>query len=435
MSDRARNTFVLAIVVALLLVSLLVTAGIPGVVKAHKTHLGLDLQGGIELIYEARPGPNSPVNSASIANTINIIRSRIDTLGVSEPSITQAGNDLIDVQLPSFKNAAQAQSVIGVTGQLYFYDWENSVIGPNGQVAGPNDSNVTGGVNGAGTPAFGISEYDAVMRASKLPAVPTCALHRKAGSGTCYAIESAPYYYVLDKKKTVVVGPASAPHKGQAIQFLLSDLQQESRKLPTGARLVYVPPGSVLVQATSAPEVLVPNAYYVLRDKPFLTGSDISNPQATTDPTSGIVVSFGFKGGAANTFQNLTAVLAHRGQVNTVPGASQNNLQHFAVTLGGAGSTSPTLVTVPSIDFTQFPNGIPSGNGSEITGGFTFAQATSLAQTCSRAARCRSCSSRSPRTRCRRRSAIRRSTRASSPASSGSRWWRCSCWCSTACWA
>src|SRR5579872_251171 len=133
MRDRARNSFVLAFVVALVLVSLVVTVGIPGVVKAQKTHLGLDLQGGSEIVYTARPGPNTKVDAASIANTINIIRSRIDTLGVSEPSITQTGSNEIDVQLPSVKNAAQAQNVIGITGQLYFYDWEASVIAPNGK--------------------------------------------------------------------------------------------------------------------------------------------------------------------------------------------------------------------------------------------------------------------------------------------------------------
>ena len=37
------------------------------------------------------------------------------------------------------------------------------------------------------------------------------------------------------------------------------------------------------------------------------------------------------------------------------------------------------LVTIPYIDFTQFPSGIPSTGGSEITGGFTFASATQLA--------------------------------------------------------
>src|SRR5580692_1685912 len=137
MSERARHTFVIVFVVALVLVSLLVTVGIPGVVRAHKTHLGLDLQGGSEIVFEARPGRATPVDAASIANTINIIRSRIDTLGVSEPVITQAGSNLIDVQLPNVKNAAEAEKVVGAAGQLYFYDWENSVIAPNGHIAGP----------------------------------------------------------------------------------------------------------------------------------------------------------------------------------------------------------------------------------------------------------------------------------------------------------
>src|ERR1700742_959624 len=124
MSDRARNSFVLVFVVALVVVSVLVSFGIPGLVKAQKTRLGLDLQGGTELIFEARPGPTTKVDSASMTNTINIIRSRIDTLGVSEPSITQTGSNLIDVQLPNEKNAAQAEKLVGAAGQLYFYDWE-----------------------------------------------------------------------------------------------------------------------------------------------------------------------------------------------------------------------------------------------------------------------------------------------------------------------
>ena len=84
MSERHRHAFVLAFVTALVLLSLLATVGIPGVVKAPKTHLGLDLQGGTELIFQARPGPTSKVNSTSIAESINIIRGRIDQLGVNE---------------------------------------------------------------------------------------------------------------------------------------------------------------------------------------------------------------------------------------------------------------------------------------------------------------------------------------------------------------
>src|SRR6202035_4465237 len=118
MSDRARNGFVLVFVVALVLVSLVVTVGIPGVVKARKTHLGLDLQGGVELVFQARPAGHTKVNSASITQAINVIRSRIDTLGVSQPQIVQSGSDQIDVSLPNVKNASQAQRVVGITGQL-----------------------------------------------------------------------------------------------------------------------------------------------------------------------------------------------------------------------------------------------------------------------------------------------------------------------------
>ncbi len=183
MSDRARNAFVLALVTALVLVSLLITVGIPGVVKAQKTHLGLDLQGGTELIFQARTTSGLPVDSTTLADTINIMRSRADQIGVSGIDIRPYGRNQITASLPNVQDPAKAESVVGVTGQLYFYDWENSVIGPNGQVAGPNDSNVTGGVNGAGTPAFGISEYDAVMRAAKRPAVPTCAAASTGGIG------------------------------------------------------------------------------------------------------------------------------------------------------------------------------------------------------------------------------------------------------------
>jgi SecD/SecF fusion protein len=368
MSDRARNAFVLALVTALVLVSLLVTVGIPGVVKAQKTHLGLDLQGGTELVFQARTTSGLPVNGTTLADTINIMRSRSDQLGVGGVEIRPSGGNQITVSLPNVKNPAQAERVVGVTGQLYFYDWENSVIGTNGQVAGPNDSNVTGGVNGAGTPAFGISEYDALARAAKRPAVPACARRQRAGT-TCYAIESAPsgsYYYVNDKLKTVLFGPEPTT------AFLAADIKQKNARLPAGARLVYVKAGTVLVQATSAPEVTVPNDFFVLKDDVKLTGKDISNPQVTTDPTQGVAVSFGFKGNGASVFQAVTAKLAARGQNNSLPGA-QANVQHFAVTLDGA------LVTVPSIDFNQFPFGIPSGNGSEITGSFTFASATTLA--------------------------------------------------------
>jgi SecD/SecF fusion protein len=47
------------------------------------------------------------------------------------------------------------------------------------------------------------------------------------------------------------------------------------------------------------------------------------------------------------------------------------------------------LITVPSIDFTKYPEGIDASTGSEITGGFTITSAQNLATSCS-PGRCRS---------------------------------------------
>ena len=131
MTDRRRNTLVLGVVAGLFLVSLLVIIGIPGAVKPKKTRLGLDLKGGVELIYQGKPTAQSKVDSESLDRAINIMRKRVDQLGVAQPEIQRSGGDEIDVALPDVSNAARAQDEVGKTAQLFFYDWEPNVIGPS----------------------------------------------------------------------------------------------------------------------------------------------------------------------------------------------------------------------------------------------------------------------------------------------------------------
>ncbi|HEY7967262.1 MAG TPA: protein translocase subunit SecD [Solirubrobacteraceae bacterium] len=360
MSERFRHAFVLTLVTVLVLVALLAVVGLPGVVKAPKTRLGLDLKGGTELIFKAHTLSGGPVSSSQLADTVNIMRSRGNTLGVSGIDIRPYGSDEITVSLPDVQNPVKAEQVVGVTGLLLFYDWEASVIAPSGQIAGPNDPAATcDGQSSvpAGAPSCAMTEYAAVVLASKRPAAHYPTMSSNAPS----------FYYVDDKKKAVYAPNGPEPTKA----FLDADIALKHLKLPAGARLVEIKPGTVLVQATSAPEVPVPNAFYVLKDDVRLTGKDISNPQTTTDPINGVVVTFGFKNNGASVFQAITATLAHRGQNNSPPGATPN-VQHFAVTLDGQ------LVTVPSIDFTQYPTGINASNGSEISGGFTFTTANQL---------------------------------------------------------
>src|SRR3954466_13961729 len=160
MTNRRRNVFVLALVSALLLLAALVL--IPGAPLSKKTQLGLDLRGGVELIYQAEPTPQVPkVTAQAVSDAINTIRKRKKRLGVSECKVQQEGRDQVDVGLPGVKNAARAEQQVGSTAQLQFYDWEPNVIGSNGKELGEHALDYTA----ANVPIP--SELDAVKRASK----------------------------------------------------------------------------------------------------------------------------------------------------------------------------------------------------------------------------------------------------------------------------
>ena len=124
MTDHQRNGFILLLVIGLVLGSLIVIAGIPGTgVKAKKTVLGLDLKGGVELVYQGQPSAQTPVVTPdAIQRAVDIMRSRVDQLGVSEPQIQTTGKNLITVGLPNVTDTARAVREVGTTAQLAFYD-------------------------------------------------------------------------------------------------------------------------------------------------------------------------------------------------------------------------------------------------------------------------------------------------------------------------
>ena len=130
MGRRRRNLFVLLFVLGLVIVSALVIAKKP-------TKLGLDLKGGLELIYQGTPtGQVKEVSGEDIDRAIEIIRQRIDQLGVSEPEVARLGTDEISVAMPDITDPTRAREQVGTTAQLYFYDWEPSLIGREFAIGG-----------------------------------------------------------------------------------------------------------------------------------------------------------------------------------------------------------------------------------------------------------------------------------------------------------
>jgi SecD/SecF fusion protein len=382
MTDRRRNTFVLLIVLGLVIASLIVTAGIPGVIKAKKTRLGLDLKGGVELVYQGKPTAQSAVTTDSLNRAIDIMRKRVDQLGVAEPEIQRTGPNQIDVSLPSVSNAQRAQEQVGKTAQLQFYDWEPNVIGPGGK-PDPANPAVTGGQN-PGSATYGQPLYDAVQRAAKLPAIirpndttyePGCTLAANQAAPGSTAKAGCLYgeWYLLDTKgHKVLRGPEDTQQ----------NLYADSYKVPPKAKasVVHVNPGATLVQAQPTTDVngksILTDSWYVLNDDPQLTGADIKNPAQSIDQngTGQPIVTFGFTSHGGKVFQRVTKKIAQRGQNQLLPGITKNAaLQHFAVVLDGQ------LITVPYIDFTANPDGIDPTNGSQIEGGFTITSAQNLA--------------------------------------------------------
>jgi SecD/SecF fusion protein len=379
MIDRRRNLLILLMVAGLFAASIAVIALKP-------TRLGLDLKGGVQLVYQAKPTVQSKVDPESLERSIDIMRTRVDQLGVAQPEIQRSGGQEIDVDLPDVSNAQRAEAEVGKTAQLYFYDWEPNVIGPTGKAAGASEPTVTGGAN-AGSSESGLPQYQAVLRAAKRPAILSKTATTLEPGCTPQQVHGCIYgsWYLLDTahEKMLCAGgkPICQPQETE------QNLYADGYRPPVGSKpkAVRVNPGTILLQARPVESSKTgkitqpsPNSFYVLNDEPVLTGADIKNPQQGFDEGGGGTgapnVNFGFTSHGKEVFQRVTREIAHRGQEAQLLGVSKEAAQqHFAVALDGQ------LITAPSIDYTQYPGGIEATQGSQISGGFTITSAQALA--------------------------------------------------------
>ncbi len=111
--------------------------------------------------------------------------------------------------------------------------------------------------------------------------------------------------------------------------------------------------------------------YYVLRDRAALSRSDITGAYASFDPLGRPEIVLEFTPRGARSFHELTAQIARRGAMLSTPRLAVN--QHIAAVLDGK------LLSVIFVDFNRYPVGIPSADGTEITGGFSPSASQQLA--------------------------------------------------------
>src|SRR5215208_1625356 len=172
MSDRRRSLFILLLVFGLIAASAVVVA-------TKETKLGLDLQGGVQLVYEGQPTPQQPtVDQQALDRALQIMRQRVDAFGVAEPELQLLGARQIEVNLPGVEDADRAADQVGSTAQLFFYDWEANILDENCRT---NDTEPDGGQQAVS------GLYTAVKRAAKCTDVPKSGASVAAAGPRFYA--------------------------------------------------------------------------------------------------------------------------------------------------------------------------------------------------------------------------------------------------------
>jgi SecD/SecF fusion protein len=343
-AERRSHLILVGLILAALAgVALLVVPGSP----AHKkTTLGLDLQGGLEVVLRAEPPRGTAkLPPGALDRSVTVIRNRIDKLGVSEPLVTKQGSNEIVVELAGVHNVQDAINIIGKTAQLELYDLETSVTGPS--------ATATGQVRPTQT-LYGLL----------------------AGVQSLTKQQEPSAWYLFTAKKTLFAGPR--PTKAS-----LLDLPKVKRLkgIPKGYKLFASPHNTVVVScgsgAAGCPGNVSPATtwwYLFKHDEkagiPQLTGKDLhlSGTRADVDPDSGQPeVLMHFTSHGAKVFQQVTAAEWARGHQAGTP-------QHFAIVLDREIKSFPQIDPSDS----SLAGGISGGN-ARITGLGSAKEAKDLA--------------------------------------------------------
>ena len=385
MSDRRKYLILMGAIVAAVVGTLLLA--LPGSPIHKKPTLGLDLQGGLEVILKAVPEKGQPpVTAAGMQTARTVIENRVNSLGLASPNVAVQGGNEIVVQLAGVHDPAKAAALIGKTGQLQFFDFETDLASPT--------------VNGNQQPTPMPSLY------SLLTAVKGEA---KKGSPQAYYLfrNKAVTKLVKSKSKngkTVKKPKTVTIHKqlGESAQSLKQLLAPYGGNKPANTQVLRVPENRIAISCNvkngcpgaTANGVSKNGQYWYLfnyhpgspNGPPELTGKDLveSDISAQTDPNSGQPAVFlTFTGHGAKAFQDITKAEYDRGRTNAgVAGQLGNHnpstvnqyAGHNAIVLDGE------LQSTPYIDYTQndLSLGIAGGKAQITTNSLKDAQDLAL---------------------------------------------------------
>jgi len=364
--SNRRSHLILVGLIALALVGV-AALGVPGSPVHKKVTLGLDLQGGLEVVLKAVPPKKQTCDASCMERSISIMRSRIDKLGVAEPEIRKQGKNQIVIQLAGVHDPGKAAQIIGKTAQLQFYDLEADVTGPS--------------TDGAGHVVATGSLYQLLNSVKE---------DTKKGTPTAF--------YLFNSKKQLAAGPEDT--RAKLLQSTTKGKLKLNGKVPKGFVVLAAPAKTTVVSclvSTGCPGVTTAptgnTVFYLFKYQPDnptnpipeAAGGDLKLSAISAEigtSGQGNVVRLGFTGKGAKKFHDITREEAIRGAgAASAAGATGSDLntintyaQHFAIVLDGE------LKSTPYINYKENPDGIdPTGSGAEVSNIASFGEAKDLA--------------------------------------------------------
>lgn len=94
----------------------------------QEVNLGLDLQGGLYVVYEAQLDPDSPDIDTQMSKAKSVIRERLDRKGQNEATIAQQGSDRIVVEIPGVEDPAGLADFLAEPAELTFVDPDGNIV-------------------------------------------------------------------------------------------------------------------------------------------------------------------------------------------------------------------------------------------------------------------------------------------------------------------
>ncbi|WP_017728624.1 protein translocase subunit SecD [Halalkalibacterium ligniniphilum] len=121
-----KKSRIFAFFLIVILLAVLISQTVMGITREIK--LGLDLQGGFEILYEVQAKEGDVINEDMLRATVGSLNQRVNVLGVSEPNIQIEGENRIRVQLAGIDDQQAARELLSTEANLTIRDVNDEVL-------------------------------------------------------------------------------------------------------------------------------------------------------------------------------------------------------------------------------------------------------------------------------------------------------------------